>query len=258
MARLGYGVIASEHFVGFLSELSRGAWAAIHTTDPAPAVALGGAPVLVVMKAALTGSINKVVAAQGAANDVETADPAWSQCVRRFVLAVELLTIDDNPDIARDAARVQKVLCEGGSRAVTRRSADEKVAFGRNLVAVAADPGVAVVVERLGLGNKIDAIQERTDDLDDAVRGAGGAGDRRPRSKRITRASSACAAAFNWVHEGLTLMIESARDPGQREELQGLLAPFESLLLQRASEAPAAESDETESEPEKKPLAPTG
>ena len=53
-------------------------------------------------------------------------------------------------------------------------------------------------------------------------------------------------------------MIESARDPGQREELQGLLAPFENLLLQRASEAPAAESDETESEPEAKPLAPTG
>lgn len=244
--------------VGFLSELSRGAWATMNTSDPTPSVALGGAPVLVVMKVALTGSIHKVVVAQGAANDVETADPAWSQGVRRFSLAVELLTLDKDPDIARDARRVQKVLCDDGSRAVTRRSADEKVAFGRNLVAVAASPDVAVVVERLGLGDKTDDIRECTDDLDDAVRSTGGAGERRPRSKRITRASSACAAVFNWVHEGLTLMIESARDPGQREELQGLLAPFENLLLQRASEAPAAESDETESEPEAKPLAPTG
>lgn len=258
MASRGYGEIASEHFVGFLSELSRGTWATFPVNETPPSLASGGGPVLVVFKTALTREINRVVAAQGAANDVETAGPAWSKAERRFVVAVELLTLDDDPEIARAAERVQTVLCEGGSRAMTLRSLDEKVAFGRNQLAVAATPATAALVERLGLGDKLDDIRERTDDLADAIRCTGGSAERRPRSKRITRATATCAAVFNWVHEGLARMAETTHDPSEREALHVLIAPFEDLLARRTAEAPAEETDANEEASEPKPLAPTG
>jgi hypothetical protein len=73
---------------------------------------------------------------------------------------------------------------------------------------------VADLVERLGLRERVDEVRACTDDLAAAV-GCVDALEWHPRSRRVERATSACAASFAWVHEALARALGDAGVGGQ-------------------------------------------
>lgn len=259
MARLGYGTFAPEQFVGFLNDLQQGAWADVPTITPGQGtVSLHATPTLVYFKHGLTRAIYAVVAALGAANDVESVAQAWSRAERRFIAAIELLALDDDPAVVRDTARVRELLGDGGGTAMVNRSADDKVDFGRRQLALAATPEAAALVAKLGLGDRLDAIRERTQDLAAALGRDGTKKERLPRSRRIERAVDACAVVFNQTHEVLSCELAHTTDAHARHTLEALRAPFELLLGRRPAEAIVTEEADEESAEEPVALDPTG
>lgn len=223
--------------------------ASLHTT-----------PTLVYFKHAATRAIYTVVAALGAANDVESVAQTWSRAERRFMTALDLLALDDDPAVVSDSVRVRELLGDGGGTGMVNRSADEKVDFGRHQIALAATPEVAALVAKLGLGDRLDAIRERTHDLAVALGRDGTKKERLPRSRRIERAVDACATVFNQTHEVLSCELAHTTEPAARHTLETLRAPFELLLGRRAAETSVTEDDAEGESVEEDPVAldPTG
>jgi hypothetical protein len=260
MARYGYGAVTPVQFVGFLGYLSQGAWATVGMRPEGTGdTVFEEVRVLPFFKRVLGDAIHAVVLAQGGANDATAAGPAWVLAERRFCAAVDLLVLDGDPAIMQAAKRVRDVLCDGATD-VVRRSADAKVDFGRNQLAVAATDDIAPLVAKLGLRDRLDDVRKCTDDLDGARNDEDG---RTSRSRRIVQATVACAAAFNWVHEGLQIASQRATNALERESIDALIAPLEQLLARRAVTA-NEDTEESGSEgggegtPEPGALDPTG
>lgn len=230
MARYGYGAVTPMQFVGFLGNLSQGEWATLGMRpEERGATVFEEERVLPFFKRVLGDAIHAVVLAQGGANDATAAGPAWVLAQKRFGATLDLLALDDDPAIVQAARRVRAVLCDDATD-IVRRSADAKVDFGRNQLAVAATEDVAPLVAKLGLRDRLEEVRRCTDDLDGAGRDDDG---RASRSQRIKQASVACAAAFNWVHEGLQFASQRATSASARESIDALLAPLEQLLARR-------------------------
>ncbi len=260
MARYGYGALTAVQFVGFLGHLSQGAWMSVGMRPEVTGeTVFEEARVLPFFKRVLGDAIHAVVVAQGGANDATAAGPAWVLAERRFCAAVDLLVLDGDPAIVQAAKRVRDVLCDGATD-VVRRSVDAKVDFGRNQLAVAATDDLAPLVAKLGLRDRLEDVRRCTDDLDDTRQDEDG---RTSRSRRIVQATIACAAAFNWVHEGLQIASQRATSAVARESIDALIAPLEQLLARRAVTADDdAEADggdgNDEGTPEPGALDPTG
>lgn len=251
MARLGYGALPPEALVGFQVELDQGAWKGVrverYENGEHP---LHEAPVRVFWKVSMRAGIAEVIAAQSLANEVAACDIEWDQAQRSFVFAVQHKTVARDPRVARAAQEVQKTLCMDGSTAMTGLDADAEVNFARNQLALAKTPAVAQNLALLGLDDELERIRTTTDDLARAIgRGDDTSARQVSRSRRILKATAACAVTFNHVHEGVEALVAQTADPATQAELRRLLAPMERLLAQKpeaASDAPANDTDATE------------
>lgn len=247
MAGRGYKGLTEKNLVGFHTELAAGGWASVDIGDARKQTrGRGELPALAFFKLLVVEAIDGLVAAQGADNDVQRFDGPWDDAQRRLVLTVQLQCLDPDASVRADAEQVRAQLCPDGGTAMTALPADEEVDFARNQLALARSPQLAPLVKRLGLGDLLDEVERRTDDLARAIgRGAGGAA--LPRSKRIERAHQNAVGAFNFAHTGLDRLADVAATAEEREHLAALLAPFNELLARRVvaekADAPANEDD---------------
>lgn len=239
MARLGYAAFSVHHFVGFQTDLSQGAWAAIDDTASRGHATIDmstGAYFKRVLRAAIDGA----VAAQRADNDVQRADAPWDDAERRFVLTVSVKALDDDPAVRADALKVQSQLCPEGKTTMTGLEAGEEVDYARNQLRLSRERDLAPVVQKLGLRPMLDEIERRTDDLDSALRKGDAAVSR---SRRIAAAQRRCVAAFNHVHEGLAMLASVEIRPKERATLDALIEPF-NRMLDRRPDAPVADEND--------------
>ncbi|MFO0607533.1 MAG: hypothetical protein U0324_30500 [Polyangiales bacterium] len=257
----GYKALTVENLVGFHTALTGGAWAEVDDAPYQRKRGRHGLPVLVVFKGMLAEAIEGLVAAQGADNDVRRADGPWDDAERRLVLTVQLQCLDPDASVRADAEQVRAQLCPDGGTAMTALAADAEVDFARNQLALARAPQLAPVVKRLGLGDLLDEIERRTDDLARAIgRGANGAA--LPRSKRIEQAHRGAVGAFNFAHAGLDRLAEASSTAEERAHLAALVAPFNALLARRVvaekADAPANEDAAKPADAPAEKVRPTG
>jgi len=245
----GYEGLSEQNFVGFHTELTSGSWAAVDIGQgQVKRSARHEMPVLGFFKLLVVESIDGLVSAQGADNDVKRCDGPWDDAERRLVLTVQLKALDADPAVRTDAELVQAQLCPGGSTSMTSLSADEEVDFARNQLKLARSPALAPAVARLGIEAHLDDVARCTDDLASALGRSSGA---KPvaRWQRVAQAKRACVSTFNLAHEGLSRLIATAKDPLDKVNLTEMLAPFERLVARRVAAA-ATPANENENENE--------
>lgn len=252
MAGRGYKGLTEKNLVGFHTELAAGGWASVDV-DAARKQARGRGelPALAFFKLLVVEAIDGLVAAQGADNDVQRCDGPWDDAQRRLVLTVQLRMLSPDLAVRADAAVVQAQLCPDGSTSMTSLEAEDEVDFARNQVRLARSPGFAPLVARLGLEELVDEIERRTDDLARAL-GRDGEARSAARWQRVQQAKRACVGAFNFAHEGVTKLAETAADPLEKARYEELLAPFERLLARRTTaNAQEGDAEEKDGEEEK-------
>ncbi len=176
MAGYGYEGLSEQNFVGFHTELTSGPWAAVDIgAAQGKRSARHEMPVLGFFKLLVTESIDGLVSAQGADNDVKRCDGPWDDAERRLVLTLQLKALDGDPAVRADAELVQAQLCPGGSTSMTSLSADQEVDYARNQLKLARSPGLAPAVARLGIEAHLDDVARCTDDLAGALGRSSGA-----------------------------------------------------------------------------------
>jgi hypothetical protein len=263
MSGYGYEGLSEQNFVGFHTELTSGPWGAVEIGHAqVKRSARHEMPVLGFFKLLVVESIDGLVSAQGADNDVKRCDGPWDDAERRLVLTLQLKALDGDPAVRADAEQVQAQLCPGGSTSMTSLSADEEVDFARNQLKLARSPALSAAVARLGIEAHLDDVARCTDDLAGALGRSSGA---KPvaRWQRVAQAKRACVSTFNLAHEGLARLVETAKDPLEKANLTEMLAPFERLLARRVAAAPepANEADAGEVKADEKAaekMRPTG
>ena len=233
MSGYGYGTLTDRAFVGFLDELSSGAWAAIDTSKfehlgDHGAAALLEAPHPVVWKLRLTWGIQGVVSALGS-KPVSELDGTWDATQRRLFHKIAMVA--DAPESAlRDAAdRLTAVLLLGNGTAQTGLTYDAEVDFGRKQVALARDnPRVASDVKALGLELTLAEIAQASEALAAGIGRAPG-GKRASPSRRLHDALTDCGATFNGVRDSIE-WFQARTHPGPKhDQLDALLAPLVAL-----------------------------
>ncbi len=137
---------------------------------------------------------------------------------------------------------------------MTQLEASAEVTCARSRLQLASSKSVAARVKRLGLRPLLDDIAARTDELERAIQESRTEGTVSSRSRRLIRALAACAAAFNHLHEGLTMLHDLEAQEPERARLKELREPFETLLAQRPIELDDDGEDETTKGEGEKPV----
>ena len=248
MAVFGYGAVSDRAFVAFDQELDEGPWKEIVTKKHEEAakesvLALLTVPRPVGWKLRLRFGIAGVLAALGAVS-LAALDVAWDAAQRRLFHRIGA-AIDDEDRSVRDAAdRLRGQLLAGNGIAQTQYTFDEEVDFGRNQIALTQSGGpLAADAKKCKLETALADVEKTTAALADGI-GRGKSEKRKAPSKQLREAMTECVAAFNAVHDDLAWFVRKAPSGAERDKLQALLGPLDSLL-ERATEAsaqvPAAE-----------------
>jgi hypothetical protein len=233
MSGYGYSTLTDRAFVGFLSELSSGAWAKIDTSKfehlgDHGAASLLDAPHTVVWKLRLTWGIQGVMSALGN-KPVGELDDAWDATQRR--LFHKIAAAADAPESAqRDAAdRLTAVLLLGNGTAQTALDYDAEVDFGRKQVALArSNQSIAADVKELGLEPTLAQIEQATEALAGGI-GRQTGGKRATPSRRLRSALFDCAATFSGVRDAIEWFLSRTHPGTQHDQLEALLAPLVTL-----------------------------
>jgi hypothetical protein len=207
-------------------------------------------------KLRLTWSLDDLIAAleTGSTEALKALDDSWDSCQRRLFHNVGAASEDEDPKIRLAAARVAAALLQGNGLAQTTLPYDEEVDVGRKQVALANSEGLSGDIALLKLEARVEQIDATTEKLADAL-GRSGGKKRGARSGRVREAMASCAVAFNGVHDDLAWLIDHLPEGKERQGLQALLTPLESLLTRYPATAAAAPEPPAPAEPapEKKP-----
>jgi hypothetical protein len=233
MAGYGYGYVTAKGFVACEKDFSGGVWGAIATApydtpDRKLSAAVQSAPRPALWKLRLTWTIEDLKDALGTAK-LDQLDADWDGSERRLYHRLGVLREDRNPLVREAAERASDKLLAGRGTDQTTYDYDVEVDFGRNQVLLAQSGQLRDDVKMLGLDDAIVDIDTTTEAL---ARGLG----RKDNTKRQApwarqrEAVTACAAAFNGVHDDLTWWIDHTASGADQDQLHALLAPLEALL----------------------------
>jgi len=247
MAAFGYGAVSDRAFVAFDQELDEGAWKEIATKKHEDAaresvVALLTAPKPVGWKVRLRLGIAEVLTALGAAS-LAVLDEGWDSAQRRLFHHVGAATDSDDRSVRAAADRLRGQILAGTGTAQTQYAYDDEVDFGRKQIALTQPGGpLAADAKKCKLEGALADVERTTAALAEGL-GRGKNEKRRPPSKQLRDAMSECVAAFNAVHDELAWFVRKAPAGAERDKLQALLGPLDSLLERAApAAAPVAET----------------
>jgi hypothetical protein len=248
MAGYGYGYVTAKGFVACEKDLSEGAWGAIaiapyDTPERKLSPGAQAAPRPALWKLRVVWSLEDLKGAIGTAK-LDQLDADWDGTQRRLYHRLGVLR-EDRSQVVREAAeRASDKLLEGRGTDQTTYDYDDEVDFGRNQVLLTQSGQLRDDVKMLGLDDAIADIDVATEAL---AKGLGRKDNtkRQAPSARQRDAVSACAAAFNGVHDDLAWWIEHTASGPDQDQLHALLAPLEALLSRNPppppKEAPAAQ-----------------
>lgn len=238
MARYGYGYVPEKGFIAFGRELSEGTWkdVSLKKFDPSherwSGHALLEAPKPVVWKLRCSTVIEflREAVGGGTTEALEALDETWDRLQRKLYHSIGQAAEDDATAHRQAAGRLRGSLLLGNGTGQTILGYDEEVDFGWQQVELSTKGAAADDVKLLGLGGLIGEIGKATEAL---AKGLGrGPGQKRTaaRSVRIRNALTACAAAFNGVHDDIAWMVDHSEAGPAHDQLRAMLAPFEGLL----------------------------
>ncbi|MFO0587874.1 MAG: hypothetical protein U0441_10060 [Polyangiaceae bacterium] len=257
-ALLGYSGVPNTGFVSFLRALEEGPWGAVSTKawdskKKDSDSSLLDAPLIVAFKLELRTAVLQLVDALGTPN-LLALDEDWDSTQRR--LSFRIAEARNAKDRAARAAadRVSSALLVNGGVAQTQLDLDGEVDFGwTQLHLVKNDPRVAADVKSLKMQDVIDDVEKSTNALAEAL-GRNKGKKRKSRSLKLKEALQGCVTAFNTVHQGLLLLLNTTPKGAAHDRISALVEPLEELLS-RASSAASADNADIINSPEE--LAPS-
>jgi len=251
MASYGYSRVTDKGYLGFHTDLSEGAWGAIPLDPQLTAQQIVDKPLIKLpadlrWKLRATWTIQDLAAAAGSSLEtVVDADRKWDSAERKLHLQSAFRLESDDPAIRAAAERVRNALLIGNGTEQTGWAHEREIDFGRSQVLLASADPLKSDIQLLDLGSIINEIATATEALA-VARGRGHqAGTPLAPSIRIRKATAACSAAFNAIHEDLDWTIAHQAPGAEQDRLKALRAPLLALLARYPALAPAeAPTDE--------------
>ena len=253
----GYGAVTDSGFIGFASDLQRGAWGEIATkkwegSAEDSTASLLGAPGEVMMKLLLRGTIGRLLVALGATSLVEL-DSAWDASQRRLFHRIAEARDSEDPAVRSAADRLAAgLLPPSGGTEHTNYDLDAEVDFGEKQVALCSDGGPLYAdMKKTKLEGALADVKKTTEALGKGV-GRDLGQKRKSRSIKVREALSECVTAFNAVHETLHLLAAGTPKGPGRDRITSLVEPLDQLLA-RHTRGPSAADAVTKPSPEEAP-----
>ncbi len=234
MARNGYGSVDDKGYLSLAGALEEGAWkdVSIKKYDNEEMIAVSPfatTPAAVVWKLSGTWGIRGLVQAMSVGNNVDL-DKEWDSAQRSFSLGVGAEEDHQDANHRAAAGRIRTSLLDGAGTAQTQLDLDKEYDFGQKQLVLAEEKSLAADLKLTGLAPKIERIRAATAALGEGIGRAPGKNRAPARSTRIRDALQECAAVFNGIHDSLVWAIAHTASGPDRDKLEALLEPFQSLL----------------------------
>lgn len=243
MARNGYGNVDDKGYLSLAGALEEGAWKDVsikkHDSEEMIAISpFASTPAAVVWKLSGTWGIRGLVQAMSVGNTADL-DKEWDSAQRSFSLGVGAEEDHQDADHRAAAGRIRTALLDGAGTAQTQLDLDKEYDFGHKQLLLAEGKSLAADLKLTGLGPKIERIRAATAALGGGIGRVPGKNRMPARSTRIRDALQECSAVFNGIHDSLVWAIAHTSSGPDRDKLEALLEPFQSLLDRYATTATA-------------------
>ena len=243
----GYRSVDDKGYLSFEKEFEGGPWkdVSIKKYDSKEMLAespLMSTPLAVKWKLTATWGIRSLVEAMSVGNTVEL-DGEWDAAQRSFSAGVA--AEEDHQDAAHRAAagRLRSALLSGAGTLQTQLDLDKEVDFGEKQLRLAEEKDLAADVKLTGLGPKLERIRAATLALGKGTGRVPGKNRAPARWARVRDALQECSAAFNGIHDDLVWSIAHTPSGPERDKLEKLLEPFQSLLDRYPATAAPAKAE---------------
>lgn len=241
--------ISDDSYLAFDQKLKEGEWGSIDISSlDNPHQALDAPfkiPIEQRMKLRLVWGRRSLAQAKGiyeAGSRLETLDDNWDNAQKRFHFRLKAEEISKDPARRAAASLLHPLLTRGSGLEQTTYTYPEQVRFGylqQSFFDEKNHPEVVAALSLLGLSEEIKDIKESTDELAQGLGMTLEEGPSEPPYKVLKAARLSCRDAFALTFTQLQDELAYSRPGEDRERLQRLLAPLESLL-QEASPRRAA------------------